>query len=104
MTILEAIWSVIRVPAVIFKGVVRVCAAFGVVVRVVSTATSVVFRPYMFAASLVTRMSIACRSGYNRAITKANKLMKMVIILSFAILVVVVTYLYYVQLHINREP
>jgi hypothetical protein len=51
----------------------------------------------------VTRMFIACCGAYNWAISKANKLMKMLIVLSFVILVLVVTYVFYVKLHINHE-
>jgi hypothetical protein len=93
MTVLEAMWSVIRVPVVIFKGVVRICATFGMFVRVISTAVSVVVTPYTFAAAQVTRAFIAFRSACKLAISKAKKLGKMSIVLSLATLVLVVTYL-----------
>jgi hypothetical protein len=104
MTTLQAMWSVIRVPAVIFKGVLRLCATFGMFVHVILAAASVVVRPYMFAASLVTRVFRACSNAWNWAISTAKKFVKMVILLvSVAILVLVMTYLYYVKPHINHE-
>jgi hypothetical protein len=104
MPILEAIWSVIRVPAMIFKGAVRICATFGMFVRVVATAASIVVMPYMFTASQVTRMFIACRRACKWATSTAKNLMKVVILLvSVAILVLVMTYPYYVTLHINHK-
>ena len=103
MTILDAIWSMMRVPAAICKSIVKICATVGMFFRVVSTAASVVLRPCTFAASQATRLFIACHSAYKWTISKANKLMKVLIILSFAILVFVVTYLYYVKLRINHE-
>lgn len=103
MAILEAMWSVIRVPAMVFSGVGRICATFGMVVRVTSAAVSVVFIPCTFAVSLVTTTMRACESARKWAISKANKLMKMLIVLSMAILVVVVTCLCYVKFHIKYE-
>lgn len=103
MAILEAIRSLIRVSAAIFEGVARIYVIFGRFVHVISTAVSVVVTPYMFAASQLARMFSACRSAWNWTISKAKKFVKMLTVLSLALLVFVVTYLYYVRLHIKHE-
>jgi hypothetical protein len=106
MTILEAIRSLIRVPATIYRGAGRVYNITGMLVRVTSSATSALVRPYEILATVATRTLIACRRACTWAISQRGKIVKMFIIFSFlsaATLVLFVACPYYANLYINHE-
>jgi hypothetical protein len=99
MTVLEVMQRAMQLPVMIFNGAVKICCAFGVVVRLVARVVSVVARPFVFVTKQVIGILRAGQNAWNWAVSKTDKLVNNMVIMviipvSVVIPVLAVGYLY----------